>query len=91
VVKKKKEEVEIIDAEIVEEISNPDLDFEKKKKSLKKPRGKRKKDFPEFTPNTREKVIQITSLGSPPEITAKAAGIHPRTLQSWLKRGENTS
>ncbi len=83
----KKGKVEIIDAEIVEEITDPNLNFKEEKKSRKKPRGKRKKDFPEFTPQNREKLIQLAALGSPPDVTAKAAGIHPMTLENWLEKG----
>jgi hypothetical protein len=81
----KKEEVEVLDAEVLEYINNPDLEF--KEPSRKKPRGKRKKDFPAFTHPTRTLILSATMKGVPPDVAAKAAGVLPDTLYNWLQRG----
>lgn len=85
--KDKKEEVVILDAEIIEEISEPDYDLKDTNKSRKNPRGTRKKDFPEFTVERREQLLQIMSMGTPTNIAAKMAGIHPSTLDRWMDKG----
>jgi hypothetical protein len=81
----KKEEVDIIDAEVLEDLHNPDLEF--KEPSRKKPRGKRKKDFPAFTHTARTLILSATMKGVPPDVAAKAAGVLPDTLYNWLQRG----
>jgi hypothetical protein len=81
-----KEKVEVLDAEVVEYIHNPDLEF--KEPSRKKPRGKRKKDFPRFTDSVRASVLAATMKGAPLDTAADAAGVEIRTVQNWLERGQ---
>ena len=79
---------DFIDAEVLEEITTPDLsDIDEYKGPRKKPVGTRKKDFPSFTPEVRETILQVTSLGAPPQYAAKYAGVSPSTLFRWLERG----
>lgn len=81
---------EVIDAEIVEEITTPDFSAaEEYKGPRKKPVGTRKKDFSRFTPQVRETILQVTSLGAPPAYAAKYSGVSPTTLFRWLERGRN--
>lgn len=77
---------DIIDAEVLEELAEPDWEFEEKSK--KKPRGTRKKDFPAFTAKNRLKILEMATLGAAPEICADYAGVHPQTLARWLERGD---
>jgi hypothetical protein len=83
---KEEETLEIIDAEIVEELNEPKLDFDKPA-SRKQPRGTRKKDFPQFTPENREAIVSALTLGAPIELAAEFAGVHPDTVKDWLERG----
>jgi hypothetical protein len=77
---------EIIDAEIVEELTNPNWDFEKKSK--KQPQGTRKKDFPSFTPKTRLKILNATVAGLPFHVCAAEGGVTGPTLKRWLEKGQ---
>ena len=79
---------EILDAEVLEEITTPDYSAaEEYKGPQKKPRGTRKKDFPDFTPETRETILQYVGLGSPPHDAANLAKITPNKLYKWLEKG----
>ncbi len=82
----KKEEVEVLEAEVVDYILNPDLEF--KEPSKKKPRGKRKKDFPMFTESTRTAILAVVMKGAPIETAAQVAGVKVDTVYSWLERGQ---
>jgi len=82
----KKEEVEVIEAEVLEEILNPDLEFDEPSK--KKPVGTRKKDFPLFTDSVRTSILAAVMKGAPIDTAAEAAGVQPRTVYGWLERGQ---
>lgn len=85
---KKKKEVVVLDAEIIEEITTPDFsDTEIYTGPGKKPQGSSKKDYPKFTPETRETILQLVGGGSPENHAVNIAGIHIDTLYRWLERG----
>jgi len=83
----KASKVEIVDAEVIEEITTPDYDFEDKRLE-KQPKGTRKKDYPAFNPESRAKLLEVIELGVPLDIAADAAGVSISTVQRWLERGE---
>jgi hypothetical protein len=85
-----KQEGEIIDAEILEELTNPDWDFEDKKKPGpdKWKKGTRKKDFPKFTPKNKYNILNAAIAGLPPEVCAAQGDITPQTLQRWVDKGQ---
>jgi hypothetical protein len=90
--KKKKEEVEILDAEIIEEITNPDFSNLEVSRSIgrpKKPKGTRKKDFPKFTPEVRETILRLVGNGSPANHAVNIAGVGLESLYRWLERGRH--
>lgn len=41
-----------------------------------------------WTPENRQKIIEAISQGAPINTAAKFAGVPPKTLRSWLLRGE---
>lgn len=82
----KKETVELIEAEVVDDLCSPDWDFEEK--SRKQPRGMRKKDFPAFTAKVKNTILHATQLGMPLNISAQAAGVALSTVERWLQRGQ---
>jgi hypothetical protein len=87
----KKDEVEALDQETLEKISEPDFKFEEPKKIAKRGVGRpntRKKDFPQFTEINRLRVLQHTSYGTPPKHAANLAGIGQSTLEDWLEMGK---
>jgi len=85
--KEEEEVIEILTAEVVEDLEEPNIDFSKAS-SKKWPIGTRKKDFPQFTPANREAIIQAMSLGSPQDMAAQFAGVHPDTVRHWMGKGQ---
>ena len=84
---------EVIDAEIVEEITSPNLDDVDVCAHVgrdKQPRGTRKRDFPKFNPKTRETILALVAEGSPDNHAANIAGITVATLYRWLERGRTS-
>lgn len=79
---------QVLDAEILEEITTPDYSAaEEYKGPQKKPRGTRKKDHPKFTPEARETILQLVSVGTPDNHAANYAGVRVDTLYRWLEYG----
>lgn len=87
--KTKTEDIKVLDATVVSELLeapiDPDLEVWEGQK--KWPRGTRKKDFQDFKPEVRDKILEAIKLGSPLQYAARFAGISPSTLNRWLERG----
>jgi hypothetical protein len=87
-----KEKVEILEAEVVDELADPGYDFKEpwdKRRKRKDPRGTRKKDYPAFTEANRNRILQYTSVGVPPKFASMGAGLAPDTLDRWLDKGKD--
>ncbi len=78
-----------IEAVIVEDLTEPIEipELWSKRRKRKKPRGTRMKDYPDFIPKIREKILNGARLGMPVDFNAYFAGIHPDKLKRWLKFG----
>jgi len=79
---------EILDAEVVQDICTPDYSqTEVDAGPAKQPRTTRKADYPKFTPETREHLLELVSQGVPDNHACNAVGIQVSTLYRWLEKG----